>query len=287
MKGDSVILFPSLILCCILSMSCNEENDITLAENSLIEIVDNLKFAEGPAYHSGNLFFSDIDAEKIYKWNNASGLSVFRENTGRANGLCFDNDDNLVICEGGNKRIVSISQTSELRIITDEFSNKPYNEPNDLWISPVGNIYFTDPVFTGTLSQDGEHIYCILAVSGEVIRVTDDLVKPNGITGNKDGSVLYIADYGASSIYRYNVRSDGTLENKQLFAAIKADGIDTDSDGNLYAASDGIRIYNPSGNLIKTITVSGTTTNICIAEEEIRTLYITTHSTVYKYIINQ
>lgn len=270
-----------------MSVSCNEENDITLAENSLIEIVDNLKFAEGPAYHSGDLFFSDIDAEKIYKWNNASGVLIFRENTGRANGLCFDNDDNLVACEGGNKRIVAISQTSELRIITDEFGNKTYNEPNDLWIAPGGNIYFTDPVFTGTLSQDGEHVYCILAASGEVIRVADDLVKPNGITGNKNGTVLYIADYGASSIYSYNVRTDGTLENKHLFVAIKADGIDVDSDGNLYAASDGLRIYNPSGNLIKTITVAGTATNVCIAEEEIKTLFITTHSTVYKYIINQ
>jgi gluconolactonase len=129
-------------------------------------------------------------------------------------------------------------------------------------------------------------VYCVAASTGEVSRVASDLIKPNGITGNKSGSLLYIADYGASKIYCYDILPDGTLTNKRLFAQIQADGLDTDSNGNIYAASDGIMIYNSSGLLLRTIPVPGITTNSCIVEEGTTTLFITTHNSVFKYIIN-
>lgn len=286
MRFFSYIILFTLILISSVIVSCNKDKDQSLIDTGLVKIADNLKFAEGPAYYSGDLYFSDIDADKIYKWNETDGLIVFRGDAGRANGLCFDKNGNLFVCEGGNKRIVSINLPSELNIISEKYSNKPYNEPNDIWVSPSGNIYFTDPVFTGTLSQDGEHVYCVPASGGQAIRVADDLVRPNGITGNIEGSILYISDYGDSKIYRYNILPDGTLTSKQLFAAIKADGLDTDSSGNIYAASDGIIIYNSSGGLINRLQVPGTTTNSCIVEEGTKTLFITTHNTVYKYIIN-
>lgn len=283
-KMTGFIIFLSLVI----SLNCNKKEDADLSPDvtTPVTIADNLLFAEGPAYLSGDLYFTDIEANNIYRWNKSSGLEVIRENSGGANGLYFDKSNKLVVCEGANKRIVSISSGSGIAIITDKFGDKPYNEPNDVWISPGGNIYFTDPVFTGTLSQDGQHVYCVIATTGEVIRIADDLVKPNGITGNKEGSLLYVADYGASKIFKYSIRTDGTINNKQVFAAIRADGLDTDSDGNVYAASTGIMIYNSSGNMINTIKVPGITTNSCIVEDSTKTIFITTHNAVYKYIIN-
>jgi gluconolactonase len=285
MKKYSEIVSAGIFSICSLTIACKEHADQSPDVTTPEIIADNLLFAEGPAYLGGNLYFTDIEANKIYRWNRSSGLEVLKENSGKANGLYFDKNNKLVVCESGNKRIVYISSGSDIAIITDKFGDKPYNEPNDVWISPGGNIYFTDPVFTGTLSQDGQHVYCVIATSGEVIRVADDLVKPNGITGNKEGSLLYVADYGASKIFKYSIRIDGTINNKQLFAAITADGLDTDSDGNVYAASNGIMIYNSSGGLINTIRVPGITTNSCIVEDGTKTIFITTHNTVYKYII--
>jgi len=285
MKKYSELVSAGIFSICSLTVACKEHADQSPDVTTPVIIADNLLFAEGPAYLGGNLYFTDIEANKIYRWNRSSGLEVLKENSGKANGLYFDKNNKLVVCESGNKRIVYISSGSDIAIITDKFGDKPYNEPNDVWISPGGNIYFTDPVFTGTLSQDGQHVYCVIATSGEVIRVADDLVKPNGITGNKEGSLLYVADYGASKIFKYSIRIDGTINNKQLFAAITADGLDTDSDGNVYAASNGIMIYNSSGGLINTIRVPGITTNSCIVEDGTKTIFITTHNTVYKYII--
>lgn len=276
----------NIIVFLLVSISCRRDNELSPEEQELEIIADNLQFAEGPAYLGGELYFTDIQANKIYKWIEAGQLQVFKENSGGANGLCFDNINNLIVCEGGNKRVVSISPGLNTVTLTDRFADFPYNEPNDVWVSPVGNIYFTDPVFSGLLSQDGEHVYCLLKSSGEVIRVTDDLVRPNGITGDKAGSLLYVSDYGASRIYKYSIQPDGTIADKELFADIKADGLDSDSEGNIYAAGNGIMIFNSSGRLINTIKIPGTSTNSCIVEEGIKTIFITTHTTVYKHIIN-
>jgi gluconolactonase len=265
---------------------CKKDDNPLMDEPVLEVIADNLLFAEGPEYLNGNLYFSDIQADRIYCWNKTGGLQVLMENSAGANGIYFASNGNMIVCQGEGKRIVSITAARMVTVITDKFGAYPYNEPNDLWVSPAGNIYFTDPVFTGTLSQPGQYVYCVQASSGQLIKVIDDLVKPNGIVGNSTGTLLYVADYGASKIYQYSIQANGTLSGKKLFAEAQADGLCTDSDGNIYAASNGIKVYNSSGLLQSTLLLPGTTTNICIVEESGRIAFITTHSTVYKYIIN-
>lgn len=261
--------------------SCKKEGDVSQENTELKVIVSDLLFAEGPAYYEGSLYFSDIQANKIYKWNESDGLQTFKENSGGANGLFFDNSGNLIVCEGTNRRITSIDQNQNLTIFADKFEDKSFNEPNDLWISPNGNIYFSDPVFTGTLSQSGEYVYCILSSGKQVIKVADDLLKPNGIIGNSAGTKIYIADYGASKIYQYSISSDGTLNNKQLFADVQADGLTIDNEENIYAASKSIMKYNLNGDFLESIDISGTLTNLFYVKTE-NILYLTTHNEVYQ-----
>ena len=244
-------------------------------------ILSGLKFAEGPAYYNNKLYFSDIEANTIYTWNATDGLRPFRENSGASNGLYFDKNGNLIACEGGNKRLVSIDQAQNVTIVADSFAKKPFNEPNDLWISPKGDIYFTDPVFTGTSSQDVEGVYCIPASTGKITRVIDDLVKPNGIIGTLDGSILYVADWVGSKIYKYSISTDGTLSNKQIFAEIQADGLSIDAEGNVYAAGSSLMIFNSSGSLFESISIPGTLTNLCVIETSEKVLFATTHTQVY------
>lgn len=279
----SMFIYAQLV---IALTACEKDNELQeVNEPQLQKIVSNLLFAEGPAYFNEELYFSDIQANKIYKWNENDGSQTFMNNSGGANGICIDKSGNLIVCQGGNKQIVSIDESQDITVLTDTYNNTPYNEPNDVWVAPNGNIYFTDPLFTGTLSQPGEYVYCLLASSGEVIKVIDDVVRPNGIIGTSDGSTLYVADYGASQIYQYTISSNGTLNNKQVFAGVQADGLSIDTEGNIYAASEDVMIYNSSGELLKTIEIPGTLTNICIVEDEDTIAFITTHNAVYKQVI--
>ncbi|MEI6138906.1 MAG: SMP-30/gluconolactonase/LRE family protein [Mariniphaga sp.] len=280
-KSQRAFLVLMVILQLFLGSSCKKDVVESISEGELQCVVSDLQFGEGPAFYNGSLYFSDIKANTIYRWNESSGKTIFRENSGGANGLYSSSEGNLVVCEGGNKRIVSIDPSQKVTLITDSFGGKPYNEPNDLWISPSGNIYFTDPVFTGTQTQDGLNVYCVLAATGSVKKVVNDLVKPNGIIGNSAGTLLYVADYGASKIYKYSISSDGSLGNKQLFASVQADGLTIDNDGNLYAASTEVLKFNTNGVLLKRFQVPGTITNLCYMKASTEKLFITTHTGLY------
>ena len=103
-------------------------------------------FIEGPtADGEGNIFFSDIPENKIYKWSVEGELSLFRENSGGANGLLFDGDGNLFACEGIVQRVTSQALDGTISVVAERYEGKRLNSPNDLWFDAKGGFYFTDP----------------------------------------------------------------------------------------------------------------------------------------------
>jgi gluconolactonase len=250
---------------------------------ALVKIADGLSFNEGPAADAeGHLYFSDISANRIYTWSEAGGLSVFRENSGGANGLFFDKDGNLLVCEGTNGRLVSIDSQGNTTVLADEYDGKAFNEPNDLWMDPKGGIYFSDPVYNTSQVQDGEHVYYLTPKRDKIERVIADMSRPNGIIGTPDGKTLYVADHGAGKIYRYEVSEDGSLANKTLFVSNGADGMTLDSQGNVYLTNEnGVEVYDSSGSLLETVAVPESPTNVCFGGSDGQTLFITARTSVY------
>src|SRR5688572_10084310 len=70
-----------------------------LGELKTLAKVDDAKiFTEGPCCdRAGNVFFTNTEVSKILKWD-GKALSVFRENSGGANGLLFDKEGRLIAC---------------------------------------------------------------------------------------------------------------------------------------------------------------------------------------------
>jgi sugar lactone lactonase YvrE len=251
-------------------------------EAQIILLTNGFSFAEGPAANKeGDLYFSDILANKIYKWSLSGNLSEFRTTSGGANGLFFDSSNNLIICESNNQRLVSIDISGNLSVLTDAFNNIPFNEPNDLWIDPKGGIYFSDPVYNASLVQDGEHVYYLTPKRDNLIRVINDMIRPNGIIGTQDATTLYVTDHGAGDTYQYDIDPDGSLSNKQVFAQKGADGMTIDSEGNVYLCEENILVYDSSGNHIETINMPEEPTNVCFGGSDRHTLFITTRSALY------
>lgn len=266
-----------------------DENDATQSTNSLIadsaelnQIANGFQFAEGPAAdNQGNLYFSDITAHRIYHWSESAGLSVFKGDSGGANGLFITPDKQLLAAEGGNKRLVNIVDKAQVKVLAEQFNSLPFNEPNDLWVATDGGIYFTDPAFTQDQTQDGEHVYYYSSQEQSWIRVADDLQRPNGIVGTADGKTLYITDYGAGKTYRYRINSDGSLADKSLFADVGGDGMTIDRQGNLYISEQRVLVYNVDGDLIQTIATPEAPTNLTFGGSDAKTLFITTKTALY------
>ena len=132
------------------------------------------------------------------------------------------------------------------------------------------------------MEMDGEHVYYLTPDRKTLIRVTEDLVKPNGIVGTPDGKLLYVGDIGASKTYVYTINPDGTLSNKKLFCEMGSDGMTIDNEGNVYLTGNGVTVFNPAGEKIDHINIREPWTgNLCFGGKDMDTLFITASKSLY------
>jgi len=262
-----------------------ENTSIVAAGAEAKKLAGDFQFTEGPAADArGDVYFTDIPANRILKWSVGDGkLSTFLENSGGANGLYFDKDGNLLACQGSERRLVSISPKGEVAVLADKYEGKWFNSPNDLWIDPNGGVYFTDPRYGSRdgMEMDGEHVYYLTPDRKKVIRVVSDMVRPNGVIGTPNGRRLYVADEGGKKTWSYRITGDGTLSDKQLFADQGSDGLTIEARGNVYLTGKGITVYNRRGEKVAEIAVPETPANLTFGGPDNRTLFITARTSLY------
>ena len=263
----------------------------------IIKLAGDFGFTEGPTANSqGDVYFVDDPNCKIHVWTvSEKKCSVFIAESAHANGMFFDKNDNLFVCEGGTGSVVSYTPDGKRSVVANKFGERHFNKPNDLWIDPKGGIYFTDPVYGDNYYkvQGGEHVYYVLPDRSKVIRVIEvtgkegEFMKPNGIIGTPDGKLLYVVDIDGKMIYRFNIQPDGTLTGKYPFAPVLTDGMTIDEKGNVYMAGNGITVYSPEGKEIERIKVpEGWTANVCFGGKDRKTLFITASSGFYAIEMN-
>jgi gluconolactonase len=256
-----------------------------VADGAKVEkLAGGFAFTEGPAADAqGNVYFSDIPNNRIHKWSLDGTLSTFRENSGGANGLYFDDEGHLLACEGGGRRLVSIDPKGNVTVLAEKYQGKRFNSLNDLWIDLKGGVYFTDPRYGNRdgMEQDGEHVYYLSPDRKRIVRVIDDMVRPNGVIGTPDGKTLYVADHGGRKTFVYTINEDGTLSNKKLFASQGSDGMTIDSEGNIYLTARVVAVYDKNGEKIEEIEVPEGPANVTFGGKDGKTLFITARTSLY------
>jgi len=275
-------------------------------------------FLEGPAVdEKGNVFFSDIASNRILKMTGRGEVSVFRSDSGRANGNAFDAEGRLITCEGfglgpgGRRRVVRTDmKTGQITVLTERFDGKRYNSPNDLCVDGNGRIWFTDPRYGNrdNMEMADEAVYRI-DPDGSVTRVVSqpDVQKPNGIAVAPDGKTLYVVDSddrpgGNRKIWAFDVSSKGALSNRRLTYDFRqgrgGDGVRVDMKGNLWVAAgirtprppgevtdvpQGVYVISPKGKLLGRVPIAEDyVTNLAFGGPDRKTLYVTAGTSVYQ-----
>jgi gluconolactonase len=262
-----------------------------IAPGAVLErLAEGFDFTEGPTCDAGgNVFFSDQPNDRILRWSAKGELSTFLQPAGRSNGMCFDPAGDLIACADEHNALWSITPDGTVSVILNEYAGKRLNGPNDVWVRPDGALYFTDPFYPrpwwthDTMPQDGQHVYFLSADRKRLVRVADDLEKPNGIIGTPDGRRLYVSDIRAGKTYRYDCADDGGLTGKTLAAAHGSDGMTLDNEGNLYLTGDGVIVFDSAGRQIEHIKVPDEkwTANVSFGGTDRRTLFITASTGLY------
>ena len=283
-----------------------------------------IAFTEGPAAAAdGTVYFSDIANNRIMKFDSVAGTtSVFREPSGRANGLLFDPQGRLLACEGnefgdndGNRRITRTDlTTSEVEVLTDNFEGKKYNAPNDIAACSNGQIFFTDPCYgdRATMELDHDSVFRI-DVDGSVSKVITqpEIQRPNGIALSPDEKTLYLVDScpivgGNRKIWKFDLSPDGEVSNQQVvidFAPGRGgDGMVVAQNGDLYIAAGiarprgpheattvppGIWIVTPDGDVKGRIPIpEDVLTNVTFGGDDLQTLFIAAGKTLFSIRVN-
>jgi gluconolactonase len=276
------------------------EHPIVPEGSKLEKIWSDGEFTEGPAYGpDGCIYFSDI-GNRIMKYDPVGGrTTVYREPSGRANGLDFDPRGRLVAAEGANtggqRRITITEKDGTVRVLADRWQGKHFNSPNDLTIDTKGRIYFTDPRYVGAEPREiaTESVYRI-DPDGTVTQIITDVQKPNGIILAPDMKTLYLADSnpkGNQHLLAFPLKEDGTVGAKRLLHDFgKGRGIDgmcVDVKGNIYGAAGsattgGVYVFNPEGKPLAFIPIPEVPTNCVFGDKDRKTLYVTAGKSLYR-----
>jgi len=254
------------------------------------KLADGFLFTEGPtADTKGNVWFTDQPNDRIMLWNEKSGLSIFMEPAGRSNGLAIDRAGNIWSCADEKTEIWRISPDKKVEIIAGSFEKKLFNGPNDLWVSPSGGIYFTDPFYRrnwwkhSDMPQEKMRVYYLSPDHKTITIVADDLQQPNGIVGTPDGKILYVADIRGNKTWSFTINPDGSLSGKTLFCELGSDGMTIDSKGNIYLTGKGVTVFDKTGKKLGNIPVpENWTANVCFGGKNRKTLFITASKGFYR-----
>lgn len=270
-------------------------------------------FTEGPTVdRDGNVYFTEMVAQRIMKLGANGVLSTFRERSNNANGLLIDPQGRLVACEGADSQRTGVLvkskpqitrtdlRTGKMEVLADNYQGRPFVGPNDITLDGKGRLYFTDLPGGAVYRIDGP---------GQLARIlaVPEIQRPNGIQISPDDKQLYLveangAEGGARMIRAYDLHPDGTVGNMRVhynfYPGRSADGMSIDTQGNLYASAGmnqlrgtsetlatktGVYVISPQGTLLNFIPISEDfITNNAFGGPDMKTLYVTAGKTLYR-----
>ncbi len=279
-------------------------------KNARVEILaDGLEWAEGPVWADSlkALLFSDVAADRIYRWDETAGLSTFLFPSGHApdggatawrgsNGLAIDEYGNLLLAQQGSRRLARMTAPLDdpapvYEVLASEYRGRSINSPNDLVLHRSGDVYFTDPPYglagfenSPDLELDFFGVFRWSRAGGLKL-IHKDLEKPNGIALSSDQRILYVSnsESGKAQIIAIGLdRSGEPLESRLFFDGAEllddgpgsTDGMAMHSSDHLFASiPNGFAILSPAGEMLGKVTL-GQVTNLAFDNNQLY-LYLT------------
>src|SRR5215813_2310517 len=154
----------------------------------------------------------------VVKFDSDGKMTTLVEDSEQAAGLAMDSKGRIFGAQYTKKVSVLYPKGSE-ETLTSSFDGKPYIRPNDIVVDKKGGVYFTECYHIGAARSPADlpqAVYYITPAK-KVIRVADDVRRPNGIVLSPDEKTLYVNDWDSQYLVSYDVQGDGTLKNRKNF----------------------------------------------------------------------
>ncbi|WP_315709236.1 SMP-30/gluconolactonase/LRE family protein [Brenneria uluponensis] len=289
----------------IFSVNNTSVLDSSLWNGTLERLCSPAVWAEGPVWlpEQNAVVFSDVKGNRLFRWSEQDGVSLFRHSSHYANGNALDKQGRIVSCEHGRRGISRTEHNGEVTLLVDKFEGKRFNSPNDLAIRSDGTIWFTDPPYgiindnEGYKSESqivGCYVYCFDPEDDSVTLASSDLQRPNGLAFSPDESLMYVADMsivdfpvqGRHQLRVYQVSGKELLGGQRLTDVTPGfpDGFCVNAEGAIFCScKDGVLVFSPQGETVGKIPVPELVSNCMIGGVDGNELYITATTSLYRY----
>lgn len=256
-------------------------------------------FTEGPVWHPvhQHLTFSDMPGDIMRRWTARDGVQTFRQPCAKSNGLVYDRQGRMLICEHATSRVTRLEADGSTTTLASHWQGKELNSPNDIVVRHDRAVYFSDPTYGRAeyygvprdKQLDFQGVYRIDPKSGSLALLVNDFGQPNGLCFSLDEQQLFINDTDRQHIRVFDIAREGTLANGRIWAETRGegqgapDGMKTDAIGNIYCCGPGgIHVFAPDARCLGVIMVPEYTANFCWGDGDYRSLYITAATSLYR-----
>ncbi len=201
-------------------------------------LADNFNFLEGPRWHDGKLWLSDMHAETIYTLTEDGQREEIVKIPAKPSGLGFMADGSMLIVSMEDEKLLRLKDGQ----LSDHADLSPFVSglPNDMVVDAQGRAYvgnFGYDLFGGEEPKDAKMV--MVTPDGNASVVADGLVFPNGAVITPDGKTLIVAETFAHRLTAFNIEEDGTLTDRRTFGELPdagPDGICLDVDGGIWVS---------------------------------------------------
>jgi gluconolactonase len=264
------------------------------------------EFSEGPVWNAreNRLYFHDIPGDARWRWSADEGLSEDLSPTFKGNGMAYDLDGNLLVCEQTSSCVSRYGPDGRREVIASHFRGEELNSPNDVVArASDGSIYFTDPDYGRWNDWIGlereprsrlgfKGLYRLPPGGGEpqLVVEEDEFDEPNGLCFSPDETLMYVNDSPRAHVKVFDVAEDGSLvEGRMLYDGMGSgevkggvDGMECDEHGNVWTTGPGgVWIITPAGELLGLLETSEVCGSLAWGGPDLRTLFLTTTTTLH------
>ena len=244
-------------------------------------LLDGLAFPEGPRWHDGKLFFSDMHAHQVRAVDMAGKSEVVCEVPNRPSGLGWLPDGRMLVVSMRDRKLLRLERDG-LKVAGDMSKLAPF-DCNDMVVDKAGRAYVGN--FGYDLHANAKPrgtTLVMVAPDGNARIVAQELMFPNGTVITPDGKTLIVGESFGRKLTAFDVGADGALKNQRVWADLGKsipDGICLDAENAIWVAcptaSEVIRVKQ-GGEVTERIKV-GTDAFACmLGGPDGRTLFVAT-----------
>jgi sugar lactone lactonase YvrE len=202
-------------------------------------LLSGLAFGEGPRWHDGRLWFSDMHDRRVLAVDMNGRAETIVEVAQQPSGLGWLPDGRLLVVSMVDRRLLRLDEGG----LTEVADLSPYAtfHCNDMVVDRYGRAYvgnFGWDIHSGGSPANASLV--LVTPQGEVRVVAEDLRFPNGTVITPDDATLIVAESFAACLTAFDVASDGSLSNRREWARLDGvvpDGICLDAEGAIWVAS--------------------------------------------------